>query len=72
MTGRLVADYVAVGAGPAPAQASASDADAIAPSGALARTGPDAGATSAAAFFGATAFLAGLGLTLAGRHRLRC
>ena len=70
VTGRLVVDYV-VAAGPAPTPAPAASADAAASSGALAFTGSDAGATSAAALIGATALLAGLGLTLAGRRRLR-
>jgi CshA-type fibril repeat protein len=71
VTGRLVVDYVAAAAGPVPTQAPAAGADAAASSGALAFTGSDAGTTSAAALIGAAALLAGLGLTLAGRRRLR-
>ncbi|MBF4601894.1 hypothetical protein ITJ55_13845 [Frigoribacterium sp. VKM Ac-1396] len=76
VTGRLVVDYVAAAAGPAPtpapaAGADAAGADAAASSGALAFTGSDVGATSAAALIGAAALLAGLGLTPAGRRGLR-
>lgn len=71
VTGRLVVDYVAVAAGPVPTPAPAAGADAAASGGALAFTGSNAGATSAAALIGATALLAGLGLTLASRRHLR-
>lgn len=69
VTGRLVVDYAA--AAPAPTPAPAAGADAAGPSGALAFTGSDAGATSAAALLGAAALLAGLGLIIARRRRLR-
>ena len=72
LTGGLVVDYVvAAAAGPTPTPAPAAGAGAATSSGALAFTGSDAGATSAAALIGATALLAGLGLTIAGRRRLR-
>jgi len=70
VTGHLGDDYAAA-AGPAPTPTPTAGVGAAASSGALAFTGSDAGVTSAAAFLGADALLPGLGLTIAGRRRLR-
>jgi len=69
VTGRLVVDYVATAAGPATTPVPDSDVAAL--KGALAWTGSDAGVTAAGAPIGAAALLAGIGLIIAGRRRLR-
>lgn len=71
VTGRRVVDYAAAAPGPAPTPAPAAGVDAAASSVALAFTGSDVGATSAAALIAAATLLAGLGLTIAGIRRLR-